>query len=101
MAKIITLNGNEVGRLHEHTHPADVEKINVLEIKAELKRRAQNTAENTIDVLSGAVAGQDEETLAHCPKEETMKRYIRNARQQGNQLPPVPRANDLQFIIPP
>ena len=30
--------------------------------------RAQNTAENTRDVLSGAVAGQDEETLAHSPE---------------------------------
>ena len=46
IAKIKTLNGNEVGRLHEHTHPADVEKINVLKIKAEMKRRAQITAEN-------------------------------------------------------
>ena len=59
MAKLKTLNGNEVDRLHEHTHHADVEKINVLKIKVELKRRAQNTAENTRDVLGGADAGQE------------------------------------------
>ena len=50
-----------------------------------MKRRAQNTAEKTRDVLSSVVAGQSEETLARCPKEETTKRYIRNARQKGNQ----------------
>lgn len=100
MAKLKTLNEVEVGRLHEHQHNPDHQKIRVLKIKGEMKRRAQNTAENTRDVLSSAVAGQTEETLARCPKEETMKRYIRNARQKGNHLPPVPRADDLQFIIP-
>ena len=100
MAKLKTVNQVEVGRLHQHTHPADHEKIPILKIKAEMKHRAQNSAEKTRDVLSSVVAGKTERTLARCPKEQTMRRYIRNARQKGNRLPPVPRADDLQFIIP-
>ena len=46
------------------------------------------------------MAGQDQGTLARCPKEETLKRYIRNMRQKGYQLPPVPRPDDLQFVLP-
>ena len=57
------INGNEVSRLHGHSHFVDEEKMIVFKIKTELKRRAQNTAENNRDVLNGAVAGQDEERL--------------------------------------
>ena len=100
MAKLKTVNQVEVGRLHQHTHPADHEKIRILKIKAEMKHRAQNTEGKTRDVLSSVVSGKTERTLARCPKERTMRRYIRNAKQKGNRLPPVPRADDLQFIIP-
>ena len=58
----------------------------ILKIKGDTKRQAQDTTEKTRDVLSSVVAGQSEETLVRFPKEETMKRYIRNTRQKGNQL---------------
>ena len=45
MAKLKTFNEVEVGRLHEHEHNPDHQKIRVLKIKGEMKRRrAQNTA---------------------------------------------------------
>ena len=69
MAKLKTVNQVEVGRLHQHTHPADHEKIRILKIKAEMKHRAQNTAEKIREVLSSVVAGKTERTLARCPKE--------------------------------
>ena len=80
IAKLKTLNQVEVCRLYEHRYAPDPEKIRVLKIKGEMKHRAQNIAEKTRDVLSGAVAGQSEERLARCPKEETLKRYIRGLR---------------------
>ena len=48
-AKVKTLNGVLQGRLHHTTHPADPEK---LEVRGAMKQRAQNTMEQTRDILS-------------------------------------------------
>ena len=84
------------GRLHHHTHPADPENVEVMKVRGAKKQRAQNTMEQTRDILSGAVAGQPEAVLSRLPKDATLKPHIRHSRQKGNAIPPVPR----QFVIP-
>ena len=51
-AKVKTLNGVLQGRLHHHTHPADPEKLEVMKVRGAMKQRAQNTMEQTRDILS-------------------------------------------------
>ena len=99
-AKVKTLNGVIQGRLHHHTHPADPEKVEVMKVRGAMKQRAQNTMEQTRDILSGAVAGQLEAVLSRLPKEATLKRHIGHSRQKGSAIPPVPRPDDRQFNIP-
>ena len=41
-----------------------------MKVRGQMKERVQKTMENTRDILSGAVAGQNPEVLAHLPKEE-------------------------------
>ena len=99
-AKIKTLKGIFHGRTPDHRCQPDPEKIQTMKVRDQMKQRAQNTMENTRGILSGAVAGQNQEVLTRLPKEETLKRYIRHRRQVANILPPVPQAKDLNFIIP-
>ena len=99
-AKIKTLNGVLQGRLHQHTHRADPEKIELMKVRGAMKQRAQTTMEKTRDILSGAVACHNEAVLSRLPKESTIKRHIRISRQKANAIPPVPRPNDLQFLVP-
>ena len=99
-AKIKTLNGILHGRVPDHRCQPDPAKIQTMKVRGQMKQRAQNTMEKTRDILSGAVAGQNQEVLARLPKEETLKRHIRCTRQVANVLPPVPHANDIQFVIP-
>ena len=99
-ARIKTLNGILHGRAPDHRCQPDPAKIQTMKIRGQMKQRAQNTMEKTRDILSGEVAGQNEEVLARLPKEETLKRTIRRSRQVANVLPPVPQPNDLHFVIP-
>ena len=99
-ARIKTLNGILHGRAPDHRCQPDPAKIQTMKVRGQMKQRAQNTIEKTRDILSGAVAGQNEEVLARLPKEEILKRTIRRSRQVANVLPPVPQPNDLHFVIP-
>ena len=45
------------------------------------------------EILSGAVARQNQEVLACLLKKEALKRYIRHSRQVANVLPPAPQVD--------
>ena len=56
-ARIKTLNGILHGRAPDHRCQPDPEKIQTMKVRGQMKQRAQNTMENTRDILSGAVTG--------------------------------------------
>ena len=90
----------EVGRLHDHTCVPDPETIKLMKLRNQMKARAKETMDNTRDILNNAVSGQTQEVLGLLPGEETMRRDIRRNRQAANHLPPIPRPNDLNFVLP-
>ena len=100
IANIKTMDGMEVGRLHDHTCIPDPETIKLMKLRNQMKARAKETMDNTRDILNNAVSGQTQEVLGLLPGEETMRRDIRRNRQAANHLPPVPRPNDLNFVLP-
>ena len=100
LAKIKTMDGLEVGRLHVHTHAPDPEKVKLMKLRSEVKTRAKQTMDNTRDIINNAVAGQVQEVLGLLPSEDTIRRDIRRNRQAVNQIPPVPQPNNLQFVLP-
>ena len=58
IAKIKTMDGLEVGRLHAHTNVPDPEKVKVMKLRTEMKTRATETMDKTRDILNNAVGGQ-------------------------------------------
>ena len=100
IAKIKTMDGMEAGRLHDHTCVPDPETIKLMKLRNQMKARAKEAMDKTRDILNNAVSGQTQEVLGLLPGEETMRRDIRRNRQAANHLPPVPRPNDLNFVLP-
>ena len=66
VAKIKTMDGLEVGRLHAHTCVPDPQKVKVMKLRSEMKTRAKETVDKTGDISNNAVGGL-------LPSEETMR----------------------------
>ena len=58
IAKIKTMGGMEVGRLHDHTCVPDQETIKLMKLRNQMKARAKKTMDKTRDILNNAVSGQ-------------------------------------------
>ena len=73
----------------EHTHPADPDKVEAMQIRSGMKRGARETNVVTNNVIATNMAGANESTLAKLPKMETMRRDVRRQRR--------PKQNTRQY----
>ena len=96
-AKVKTLNGVLEGRLHHTTHPADLEK---LEVRGAMKQRAQNTMEQTRDILGEheTMHLQIGQTASGIPASQPSRVYRQLNQQVKNIVRDYPNRNTIQYL---
>ncbi|KAE9522791.1 hypothetical protein AGLY_016832 [Aphis glycines] len=74
---------------HDHVHEANENMVSAVKIKKIMKAKAKITNDAPSQFFSSAILNVPESVLAELPKEDYLKRSIRNHREYTN--PPKPR----------
>lgn len=75
-------------RTHEHDHPPNKVKVEVVKVRANMKEQAKQSHDKPGVVYTSSLVDIEEETLASLQSAEVCKRTIRNQRKQ--EFPKVP-----------
>lgn len=74
---------------HDHVHEANENMVSAVKIQKIMKAKAKITNDAPSQIFSSAILNVPESVLAELPKEDYLKRSIRNHRGYTN--PPKPR----------
>ena len=88
-----------LGMNNAHTHPPSQTQVEVVKVKATMKRRAETTEETTQQILGASLNNVSEGAAAIMPSVGSLRRNIRHARQDRN-MPPNPLTRDAIPILP-
>lgn len=96
----VDLNDDIVAELNEHTHPPSQEKVALVKVKTNLKRRAETSLEPVNRIIADELAMASATTSANLPRLENLRRTLRHQRQD-NDRPPNPIARGAIPELPP
>ena len=98
-ARVKVLDGEIVGRVHDHTHAPDGRRVDVARIQVGTQRKAKDMQETPQQITTSAVSSISESAAASLPTVRTMRRAIRRHRQQEGIPHPIPQ-NTQDMEIP-
>lgn len=87
-----------VGYLNEHSHAADDARVEVLKVRENIKRRAEQTDETPQQILGQELQQLSQGAAVQMVPLRHVRRYIRLHKQTANAVHPVPP--DRAFDIP-
>jgi FLYWCH zinc finger domain len=91
-------NGEIVKVVTPHNHAAQAARPQALQMICQMKERARTSLEQPQQIVSTSVAGVHADVAALLPRKDSLKRTIRNARND-NGIPALPR-NVEELMIP-
>ena len=98
-ARVKVLDGEIVGRVHDHTHAPDGRRVDVARIQVGIQRKAKDMQETPQQIITSEVSSISESAAALLPTVRTMRRVIRRHRQQEGIPHPIPQ-NTQDMEIP-
>ena len=99
-AKLHIVGERVVWQTNEHTHAPNAARVEMLNVRATMKTRAETTAEAPQQIIGQAVSGISEAASALMPKVTDIRRSIRRYRQAAHPEPlPLPE-NAQDAVIP-
>jgi hypothetical protein len=87
-----------VGYVNTHSHAPDEAHIEVLQVRARIKRRAEETEEAAQQILGQELQQLSQAAAVQMAPLRTVRRAIRSTKQKANAVHPVP--TDRTFAIP-
>ena len=87
-----------VGYVNEHSHASDNTHVKVLQVRAQIKRRAEETQETAQQIMGQEMQQVSESVAIQMAPLPIIRRAIRHAKQKSNAVHPVPA--DRAFDIP-
>jgi len=87
-----------VSYLHEHTHAADSGHVEVLKVRASIKRKAEETDETSQQILGHELQQLSQQAAAQMIPIRHVRRNIRQVKQMKNADLPIP--TNCNFEIP-
>ena len=87
-----------VGYVNTHSHAADGSHVEVLQVRAAIKRRAEQTQETAQQIMGEEMQQVNQSAAVQMAPLSTIRRAIRYTKQKANAVHPLP--NDRAFDIP-
>ena len=87
-----------VSYLHEHTHAGDTIRGEMLQARASIKRKAEETQETPQQILGQELQQLSQRAAVQMVSVRHVHRAIRMAKQKANAVHPIP--SDCSFEIP-
>lgn len=98
-ARLHTKNGEVIKQLNLHSHGAAAVNVEVAAVITRIKRRAEETVENTSQVINECLANISQASQAALPNNSALRKVIRRKRNQIHAAPLDPVT--LQELILP
>jgi hypothetical protein len=87
-----------VGRVNDHTHAPDAARVEMLNVRASIKRRAEQTLEAPQQILNEELQTLSQEAAVQMAPVRHVRRCIRRTRNHAIAVHPIP--TDRSFVIP-
>lgn len=97
----VKVNGDDlsvVSYLHEHSHAADGARCEMVQARARIKRKAEETEETSQQILGDELQQLSQQAAVQMVPLRHVRRTIRMAKQKKNAVHPIP--SDRAFEIP-
>ena len=98
-ARLHTLDGLVVNTLNDHSHDSDPAKQVIRAAVSTIKRRAEESLEETSRVINEGLKDIPQCVLGVMPTQESLKKTVRRLRKQNAQAPAAPQSLEA-LIIP-
>ena len=83
--------------VNDHTHPPTQTKVEVVKVKASIKRRAETSLDTPQQIITGELEGISEAAAVSLPLMNSIRRNIRQQRHR-NELPNPPNRAEIPVL---